>query len=120
MQITVSPGDAREASYAVAMFTALHRAMIENPPPLLSTTIASYGTGLAQSLEPDGGSDPDTGAGDPLHGDGAQSSGSAADANSGDGTTGDTATGAKKRETWEDMKLLLKTMGREVPRARPG
>lgn len=30
------------------------------------------------------------------------------------------ASGAKKRETWEDMKLLLKTMGREVPQARPG
>lgn len=25
------------------------------------------------------------------------------------------ASGAKKRETWEDMKLLLKTMGREAP-----
>ncbi len=27
-------------------------------------------------------------------------------------------TGLKKRETWEDMKLLLKTMGREVPSPR--
>jgi DNA polymerase len=28
------------------------------------------------------------------------------------------ATGGKKRDTWEDMKLLLKTMGRAVPGAK--
>ena len=28
------------------------------------------------------------------------------------------ASGAKKRETWDDMKLLLRTMGREVPSNR--
>lgn len=91
MQITVSPGDAREASYVVAMFTALHRAMTENPPPLLSSTIAGYGTGLAQSLEPDD-ADADTGTGDATNGDAAN--GDAAQASGG---SADTGTGGKKR-----------------------
>jgi DNA polymerase len=30
------------------------------------------------------------------------------------------AGGAKRREAWDDMKLLLKAMGRAVPQARPG
>jgi DNA polymerase len=30
------------------------------------------------------------------------------------------ASGALKRETWDDMKLLLRAMGRDIPQARPG